>query len=75
MVETQEALSAQMVGSIEQSLEARGIALMIEAEHTCVAMRGVRRMGASTVTTQFRGVFPDDPNERIRSFSLLRGVG
>ena len=50
------------------------VALMIEAEHTCIAMRGVRKEGVSTVTTQFTGVFRDDPNEQTRFFNLLRGA-
>ena len=73
-LQTQEALSAQIIGAIEQSLETRGVAVMIEAEHTCMAMRGVRKQGASTVTTQFSGVFREDPNEQMRFFNLLRGA-
>jgi GTP cyclohydrolase IA len=73
-LQTQEALSAQILGAIEGSLETRGVAVMIEAEHTCMAMRGVRKQGASTVTTQFSGVFRDEPNEQARFFNLLRGA-
>jgi GTP cyclohydrolase IA len=73
-LQTQEALSAQIVTAIEDSLPTRGVALMIEAEHTCIAMRGVRKEGVSTVTTQFTGVFRDDPNEQSRFFHLLRGA-
>ena len=73
-LQTQEALSAQIIGAIEESLDTRGVAVMLEAEHTCMAMRGVRKPGASTVTTQFSGVFRDDPNEQTRFFNLLRGA-
>jgi GTP cyclohydrolase IA len=73
-LQTQEALSAQIIGAIEESLGTRGVAVMLEAEHTCMAMRGVRKPGASTVTTQFSGVFRDDPNEQTRFFNLLRGA-
>ncbi len=73
-LQTQEALSAQIVMAIEDSLPTRGVALMIEAEHTCISMRGVRKDGVSTVTTQFTGAFRDDPNEQTRFFSLLRGA-
>ena len=73
-LQTQEALSAQILGAIEESLETRGVAVMLEAEHTCMAIRGVRKQGASTVTTQFSGVFRDDPNEQTRFFNLLRGA-
>lgn len=73
-LQTQEALSAEIIAAIDKSLETRGVAVMIEAEHTCMAMRGVRKQGASTVTTQFSGVFRDDPNEQTRFFNLLRGA-
>ena len=73
-LQTQEALSAQIIEAIEKTLETRGVAVMLEAEHTCMAMRGVRKPGASTVTTQFSGVFRDDSNEQMRFFSLLRGA-
>jgi GTP cyclohydrolase IA len=73
-LQTQEALSAQIIMAIEENLDTRGVAVMIEAEHTCMAMRGVRKQGASTVTTQFSGLFRDDPNEQTRFFSLLRGA-
>ncbi len=73
-LQTQEALSAQIIGAIEDSLDTRGVAVMLEAEHTCMAMRGVKKQGASTVTTQFSGVFRDDPNEQTRFFNLLRGA-
>ena len=73
-LQTQEALSAQIIEAIEKTLETRGVAVMLEAEHTCMAMRGVRKQGASTVTTQFSGAFRDDQNEQMRFFSLLRGA-
>jgi GTP cyclohydrolase I len=73
-LQTQESLSAQIVATIEDFLPNRGVALMIEAEHSCMAMRGVRKAGASTVTTQFSGVFRDDPSEQTRFFNLLRGA-
>jgi GTP cyclohydrolase I len=73
-LQTQEALSAQIMAAIDESLDTRGVAVMLEAEHTCMAMRGVRKQGASTVTTQFSGVFRDDPNEQTRFFNLLRGA-
>jgi GTP cyclohydrolase I len=73
-LQTQEALSAQIVEAIESTLETRGVALMLEAEHTCMAMRGVRKQGASTVTTQFSGVFRDDPDEQTRFLGLLRAA-
>jgi len=47
--------------------------VMIEAEHQCMTLRGVKKHGASTVTTQFTGVFRDDPTEQLRFMTLVRG--
>ncbi len=66
-LQTQEAMTAQIVNAIERGLKPRGVAVMIEAEHTCMAMRGVKKQGASTVTTQFTGVFRDSPTSRRAS--------
>jgi GTP cyclohydrolase IA len=46
---------------------------MIEAEHQCMTLRGVKAHGASTVTTQFTGAFRDDPAEQIRFMTLVKG--
>jgi len=73
-LQTQEALSAQIVEAIEKTLKTRGVAVMIEAEHTCMAMRGVKKQGASTVTTQFSGLFRDDPDEQTRFLGLVRAA-
>ncbi|MGD1036164.1 MAG: GTP cyclohydrolase I FolE [Roseiarcus sp.] len=73
-LQTQEAMSAQIVEAVDRSLNTRGVAVLIEAEHTCISMRGVKKQGVSTVTTQFSGVFRDQPNEQIRFLTLLRGA-
>jgi GTP cyclohydrolase I len=72
-LQTQEALTAQIAGAIEDGLRSRGVAVMIEAEHSCMTMRGVKKHGASTVTTQFTGAFRD-PNERMRFLTLIGGT-
>ncbi len=71
-LQTQEALTAQIIGSIDQHLRPRGCAIMLEAEHMCMSMRGVRKQGAQTITTQFTGVFRDDPAEQARFLAMLR---
>lgn len=71
-LQTQEHLTSQIVGAIDENLKPRGVAVMIEAEHLCMAMRGVQKSGVSTVTTQFTGVFRDDPAEQVRFFNLVR---
>ena len=72
-LQTQETMTAQITDAIDSVLKPRGIAVMIEAEHMCMSMRGVQKQGASTVTSQFTGVFRDDPTEQVRFYTLLRG--
>ena len=73
-LQTQERLTADVVGAIDEILKPRGIAVMIEAEHQCMTLRGVHKPGASTVTTQFTGIFRDDPAEQHRFMALVRAV-
>jgi GTP cyclohydrolase I len=72
-LQTQEHMNSQIATAIEEILKPRGVAVMIEAEHTCMSLRGVEKPGALTVTTQFRGAFRDDPNEQLRFMSMVRG--
>ena len=73
-LQTQEALTSQIVEAIERGLNPRGVAVMIEAEHTCMSMRGVKKTGSSTVTTRFTGVFQNDREEQRRFLDLLRAA-
>jgi GTP cyclohydrolase I len=70
-LQTQEALTAQIAGAIEETLQPRGLAVIIEAEHLCMSMRGVAKQGTSTLTTHFSGVF-EDAAEQVRFMTLLR---
>ena len=72
-LQTQERLTSDIVQSVDEALKPRGVAVMIEAEHQCMTLRGVQKHGASTVTTQFTGVFRDDPAEQIRFVTLVKG--
>jgi len=74
-LQSQERLTAEVVAAIDASLHPRGIAILVEAEHHCVTQRGVRAHGTSTTTTQFTGVFRDDPAEQVRFMSLVRSTG
>jgi GTP cyclohydrolase I len=74
-LQTQETMTAQIVKAMDEALQPRGIAVMLEAEHMCMSMRGVHKHGSSTITTQFTGVFRDDPAEQVRFFQLVRGPG
>jgi len=71
-LQTQEHMNAQIVAAIEETLKPKGVAVMLEAEHTCMSVRGVTKPGALTVTTQFRGSFRDDVNEQIRFLNSIR---
>ncbi|MBI3437015.1 MAG: GTP cyclohydrolase I FolE [Proteobacteria bacterium] len=74
-LQTQEHLTSQIVVAIDEILKPRGVAVMIEAEHTCMSLRGVEKPGALTVTTQFTGMFRNDPTEQVRFINLVRGPG
>jgi GTP cyclohydrolase I len=71
-LQTQERLSSQVVTAISDVLKPRGVAVMMEAEHTCMSLRGVQKSGTRTVTTQFTGLFRDDAAEQLRFIQLVR---
>jgi GTP cyclohydrolase I len=71
-LQTQETMTAQIADTIESILQPRGCAVMIEAEHLCMAMRGVQKAGVSTITTQFRGVYKNDASEQVRFLTFVR---
>ena len=72
-LQTQEAMTAQIAGVIQDVLNPRGVAVILEAEHMCMAMRGIRKTGSTTTTTTFTGVFRDNPEQQIRFLTTLRG--
>ncbi len=72
-LQTQEHMTSQIATAIDEILKPRGVAVMLEAEHMCMSLRGVTKPGSSTVTTQFLGSFLD-PNEQLRFMTLLRGA-
>ena len=63
----QEQMTVQIADAIERSLSPRGVMVMVEAEHICLTMRGVKKPGVRTVTIATRGLFADD-HERQRLF-------
>jgi len=73
-LQTQENLTADIVNAIDSQLNPRGLALLMEAEHMCMAMRGIQKQGVSTITTGYTGVFKDDPSEQMRFLTLVRGI-
>lgn len=71
-LQTQENLTAQIIEAINDTINPRGAAVMLEAEHMCMSMRGVKKHGASTITHRFTGVFAEDRQEQDRFFALIR---
>ncbi len=71
-LQTQEAMTAQIAHAIDETLRPRGVAIMIEAEHMCMAMRGIQKQGSSTLTTTFTGSFKADPAEQVRFMTMVR---
>jgi len=71
--QVQERLTTQIADAIEQQLDPRGVLVVIEAEHMCMAMRGIRKAGASTVTSAVRGVFRTDVASRAEAMRFLDG--
>jgi GTP cyclohydrolase I len=72
-LQVQENLTAQIIDAINEHLNPRGAAVMLEAEHMCMSIRGVRAHGATTVTQRFTGVFAEEKAEQDRFFTMVRG--
>jgi GTP cyclohydrolase I len=72
-LQTQEALTAQIADAIETALRPRGVAVLIEAEHQCMSMRGVRQPGVKTITTRFTGALEADASYRDRFLQMVHG--
>jgi GTP cyclohydrolase I len=71
-LQTQETMTAQIVRSIDEALEPRGVAVLIEAVHTCMSMRGVGKRNVATITNQFTGEFKSNPVLQKRFMDLVR---
>ena len=69
----QERLTAQVADTLERALRPRGVLVVVQAEHLCMSMRGVRKPGAVTVTSAVRGLFRDDARTRAEAMAFIRG--
>ncbi len=70
----QERLTAQVADTLWDRLEPLGVLVVLEAEHLCMSMRGVRKPGAATVTSAVRGTMASDARTRSEAMSLLFGT-
>jgi GTP cyclohydrolase IA len=71
--QVQERMTSQIADALADTLEPRGVVVVIEAEHLCMTMRGVRKPGARTVTSAVRGAFRDSDVTRAEAMSLIYG--
>jgi GTP cyclohydrolase I len=71
-LQVQERLTTQIADVIDEALRPRGVFVVIEAEHLCMTMRGVKKPGSLTVTSAVRGLFRSDERTRQEAISLIR---
>lgn len=71
--QVQERLTTQIAESLMTELEPRGVIVVIEAEHQCMVMRGVKKTGSKTVTSAVRGILRKSPATRAEAMSLILG--
>jgi GTP cyclohydrolase I len=69
--QVQERLTAQVADALDQKLNPRGAAVVVEAEHLCMSMRGIKKPGTSTVTSSMRGIFRENPSSREEVLQLI----
>src|SRR6185503_7318413 len=77
-LQIQEKLTAQIANTIQQVLEPRGVAVVIEAAHQCMTTRGVNTPGVTMVTSRMLGAFRDDPTTRREVLAMIgngKGMG
>ncbi|TML91003.1 MAG: GTP cyclohydrolase I FolE [Actinobacteria bacterium] len=71
--QVQENLTTQIADTIQRVLQPRGVLVVIEAEHLCMSMRGVRKPGTTTITSAVHGLFRTDPATRSEAMQLIHG--
>ena len=71
--QVQERMTRQIADALHEGLKPQGVVVVIEAEHLCMAMRGIRKPGSRTMTSAVRGIFRDNPATRAEAMSLVLG--
>jgi GTP cyclohydrolase I len=72
-LQVQERMTTEIADAVESVLEPRGVLVVVEAEHLCMSMRGVKKSGTSTVTSAVRGLFRNDSATRFEAMQFVRG--
>jgi GTP cyclohydrolase I len=70
-LQVQERLTSQVANSLIEALEPQGVLVVVEAEHLCMSMRGVKKPGATTVTSAVRGLFETDIAARAEAMAFI----
>lgn len=70
-LQVQERMTTQVADAIEKRLLPRGVLVVVEAEHLCMSMRGIKKPGTLTVTSAVRGLFRSDPSTRAEAMQFL----
>lgn len=68
----QERLTAQVADSLVEALNPKGVFVMVEAQHMCMTMRGIKKPGSLTITTTARGIYKDNQAERKEVLALIK---
>jgi GTP cyclohydrolase I len=71
--QVQERLTSQVADAVMNRLKPRGVIVVVQAEHLCMAMRGVRKPGTTTMTSAVRGIMKSDPRTRAEALNLILG--
>jgi GTP cyclohydrolase I len=72
-LQVQERMTTQIADTMEKVLLPRGVLVVVEAEHLCMSMRGVKKPGTLTITSAVRGLFRDDPRTRAEAMEFVHG--
>jgi GTP cyclohydrolase I len=72
-LQVQERMTTQIADTMEKALVPRGVLVVVEAEHLCMSMRGVKKPGTLTITSAVRGLFRDDPRTRAEAMQYVHG--
>ncbi|HVC67103.1 MAG TPA: GTP cyclohydrolase I FolE [Acidimicrobiales bacterium] len=72
-LQVQERMTSQIADAIEEALDPKGVLVVVDAEHLCMSMRGVKKSGTSTITSAVRGLFRSDTSTRFEAMQFVRG--
>jgi len=72
-LQVQERMTSQIADAIEHALDPKGVLVVVDAEHLCMSMRGVKKSGTSTITSAVRGLFRSDSATRFEAMQFVRG--